>query len=292
MHNILCRFERILHDWLPADCQQQDYLRLSPNTRAYHRTKMPSKFLAGLADLIAEGFHRTPAETHDRLERGQFHFVVAVTLQDESPIAACLVYFRDHITNPYLFISSLCTTSNFRGKGLAHQLVHAVHTLGLHLNPTPPRGLQMALTVDQHQPDFERIRQIYADCGLADDKTTRFPEVSGTLLGMSRPIHSDRLYEDTQIAILRPTEAIGKRMYCAFPLKHLDDVQRLGIAPIAYADLCSADQFLSSDITFTDQPPNEPCGVFVVLVQPTEVKQFSLRIHVPPQFARCIHHSD
>lgn len=297
MRRALKIIERMLGEeapWIPPPWipRHGDGFFLSQNTECYGHAHVPTRLYEGYAQLIATCFNHPLSEARERLSDAVYDFLVAISTPEGLTAAACMVRFCQRDDEPYLFIASLCTDPDFRGRGLAHQLVHAVYTLGVIVLeqsrthpqfPIPAGRLYIALTVRKDQPAFDRIRRIYSQCGLDD-----LPMV--TLTGfrpyvvedgprthaMFKSISPHIVYADEHVSILRRA-APGKRMYMAIPDTHAEAVRRTGVAPSSA--LHPPDQYTVDTIQFTDTMPSG--SALCVWVQPTDRTAFILRIPVP-----------
>jgi len=258
-----------------------------------------------------------------------FDFLVTILTPDQEVAAGCVVELRPALNTTEaacLYISTLCTNPNFRRRGLACQLVHAVYTLGTMLleqnntqdgiwhNAIPSNKLLLGLHVrhktrpdrqpsnpDDSKPDM--LLQMYASCGL--EKVSSYPVYSSftsysrcewemgsfgdELTPMMQEVSSKLLYQDHNVAILRPTEYMRLRMYHAFPMEHREVVQESGILYKKHNNLVQSSKnvYTPETITFSKTRPANAYS-FCINVQYANANVIELKISVPCFFSSAI----
>ena len=175
--------------FLPA-FREEGFVLLGSNTVCFQRGYGPGEEMMNqYGRIISTCFqYRTPTECTSFVARSTYDFLVLVMAGPNQVAAGCTVEFHACAHQiPYLFVGDLCTDLPFRGNGYAHQLVHAVHTLGSLLAATAQtnawkhavpsdRPLYIGLTVDRKSSVADRLVRLYRECGLSTrDETPSLP---------------------------------------------------------------------------------------------------------------------
>jgi hypothetical protein len=175
-----------------------------------------------------------------------FDFFIVVLASNNTPAAGCVVEFRpakERTMPPYLYVSTVCTDRKYSSRGLAHQLIHAVYTLGslmlqqnarapgMWRDAIPEKRLDIGLAVMKQPTEIaEKLKRLYGQCGLTLNQGQRKGityesftpysiyqwqlEWEGEKLSMWQTITQHVLYDDGEIRILHPTRTQeGTAMY-------------------------------------------------------------------------------
>jgi len=281
--------------------------------RGYHSKELFHQYM----EAVAVCFECSVQESIYGIDRIAYDFFVAVVSHDHQVTTACVVEFRPSTSPnnaPYLYISTLCTNPKYASKGLAHQLVRAVYTLGMIMieqnttapgiwrNAIPDKHLFIGLTVAKtpNSNVADRLEHLYTQCGLRsrpdkpriayesftpysiyewqmENECTKFP--------MWQSIRQNVLYEDHQVSILHPSCKDGSSMYHAFPTQQLSAVRSNGIVHPKHTFLHEdiSNIYTPDRIEFQKQAPTRE-GMFRIQIQ-SELEVFELRISVPVWFA-------
>jgi hypothetical protein len=297
---------------------------LAPRVICYQRTYEPPNLYEQFTDVAARCFHPdSPSKSEIRynLERLAFDFFIVVLASNNTPAAGCVVEFRPAIKRtmpPYLYVSTVCTDPVYSSRGLAHQLIHAVYTLGalmLQQNATAPGMWQYAIpegrldiglaVMKQPTEIAEKLKRLYTQCGLILNqgqrkgiKYTSFTpysiyqwqlEKESEKLSMWQTVTQHVLYDDGEIRILHPTHTKeGITMYHCFPEEKMRTVKSKGIVHSKHAVLHekSDEIYAPSTIRFSKQRITNQ-GVFRIQAE-TTMETVELRISIPPWFASRI----
>jgi hypothetical protein len=277
---------------------------LAQNAVCFQRGYAPRGLYQDYMQASATCFGGTPAEEEASLQLMTYDFFVAIVATtpttNERAVSGCVVELRPAANTTQaacLYISTLCTDPTYGGKGLAHQLVHAVYTLGTLLleqnreaakgawrNAIPSQQLFVALNVLRHPDEpkkHERLIRMYSQCGLTTrDRVphTEFLPFTALIvyewqydanpqhmIPMWQDVSVAVLYEDDQVRILRPekTDAAEKGrtvFFHAFPEAHITAVQSHGIVSARHACLFPKTEpvyFAKATTNFTRAPPPE-----------------------------------
>ena len=286
--------------------------------RGYHQSALFKEFIR----FAAMCFHHSEKECMENLIRLAFDFFIAVTDHRGTVVAGCVVEFRpstDISQDPYLYISTVCTDPKFGGKGLAHQIVHAVYTLGMLMleqnikasgiwkNAIPTQHLYIGLTVRRSNTQEDkhlRLIHLYSQCGLTTQGHTPTAEYKSftpysiyewqmdldptNLIPMWQNVSAGVLYEDKHIRILSPVRPNGVKMYHPLPETHTDSVRIKGIVHPKHACLHSPDTLLyvPESIQFTKTKPD---GAFFCIDAEALDDSVTLFISVPYWFSSEIY---
>ena len=247
---------------------------LANNVACFQRGYIPSAMYDSYLEASAVCFQSTYESEKTGLQGMAFDFLIVIVtpVPDEKTASGCVIELRpalDPAQAACLYISTLCTHPQHRGKGLAHQLVHAVYTLGSLLleqnrkeakgawhNALPSQQLYLGLNVrcDNKQPDgHTKLIRMYSQCGLTTK--TRVPAVKHSsftpysiyewqfdndplnMIPMWQEVYASVLYEDSQIRILKPGDKNGNPMFHAFPREYMTAVSKRGIVHARHAYL-------------------------------------------------------
>ena len=306
---------------------RKGFILLGPNTVCFQRGYGPGEEVMNqYAEMISACFGQsTPAACLSLLKQCSYDFLVFIMAETTQIAAACMVEFHTCAEQiPYLFISDLCTDPQFRAKGFAHQLVHAVHTLGSLLATIPQKNawkdavpsdkiVYIGLTVNKTPESSveDHIVHLYTECGLSTrDKNPSLPIIDydsftpysdfnwhlegrpDCQIGMWKCITPYTLYEDANGAILHPSSEDCKLMYHTFPNPELERVRRHGIVHPHHKELTplqdDAEVYVGGDefITFQSEisPNLRNTSHFIICTNNTR-ETFRPRISVPPWFA-------
>ena len=269
--------------WVPRRATDKG-IWLAQNAVCFQRGYAPLCLYQNYIDACARCFRGKHEDMESSLQYVAFDFFVAIVTtasphETERVAAGCVVELRPAV-NPTqaacLYISTLCTHPNYGGKGLAHQLMHAVYTLGMLLleqnnrdaargawrHAIPSQKLFVALNV-RHEADtpsmHERLIRMYSQCGLTTKERVPHVQIRSftpfsiynwqydsdpeELIPMWQDVSVAVLYEDDQVRIMRPSEEEKDikqdrpTFYHAFPEKHLAAVQSRGIVHAKHAFL-------------------------------------------------------
>ena len=307
--------------FLPA-FREEGFVLLGSNTVCFQRGYGPGEEMMNqYGRIISTCFqYRTPTECTSFVARSTYDFLVLVMAGPNQVAAGCTVEFHACAHQiPYLFVGDLCTDLPFRGNGYAHQLVHAVHTLGSLLAATAQtnawkhavpsdRPLYIGLTVDRKSSVADRLVRLYRECGLSTrDETPSLPIIDyGTFtpyscfgwhverrpeqeIGMWKCITPYTLYEDANGAILHPSSETFEPMYHAFPETMLECVLRHGIVHPHHAGLTplheNTDVYVGGDECIAFFRGDTDRTTRFVICTRNAGKTFRPRISVSPWFA-------
>ena len=303
--------------WVPRNKDGKGFW-LAQRVICHQRGYYPAKLFDQYIKIVATCFEDDVDESMYTIQRLAYDFFIAVVSHDNRVTAGAVVEFRPPVSlseTPYLYISTVCTDPTCGSKGLAHQLVHSVYTLGtlmLEQNATAPgiwqnaipHGcLDVGLTVEK-TPDSDvagRLEHLYSQCGLRRRSSVKGcttyrsftpysiyqwqMEKQDNKFPMWQSITQGVLYEDGQICILHPTRAEGSSVYHAFPAQHMQTVQSTGIVHPKHTFLYKDPSkiYTPRDIHFSQEPPTEG-GAFCIKIQ-SNMQRLELRISVPAWFA-------
>ena len=277
--------------WVPR--RKDGGFWLAQNVACFQRGYEPDNLYDGYTEAGSTCFKCTFQDEENSLTYMAFDFFLAVVTTDEKVAAGCVVELRpavDPKRSACLYISTLCTHPKYGGKGLAHQLVHAVYTLGTLLleqnreaargpwsNAIPNQKLCMALNVrreDKPADNHTRLIRMYSQCGLTTENLHpdrlyhSFTQYSYydwqidkdpyLMIPMWQEVSVSVLYEDDRIRILRPGNTDGCAMFHAFPEEHIATVQHRGIVHARHACLRSkgaSPVYIAPEIRFTHTQP-------------------------------------
>ena len=255
---------------------------LAQNVACFQRGYEPKALYGAYLDAAAVCFNQTHEEGEEGLSLIAFDFFLAVVTAKplENVAAGCVVELRPAI-NPTqaacLFICTLCTHPKYGGNGIAHQLVHAVYTLGMLLleqnraannkdvwqDAIPSQNLYLGLNVHRNEDESNshtKLIHMYSQCGFNTHghnqviKCKSFTSFSifdwqfdsdpFNMIPMWKDVSVSVLYEDDSISILKPDADGGRAMYHAFPEKLIAAVKSLGIVNTRHACLldCSKEE--------------------------------------------------
>jgi hypothetical protein len=306
--------------WVPPNKDQGFWL--AQQVICYQRGYYPGALFRQFMGVVAECFEEKVEESIENINRLAYDFFIAVVSHDRRPIAGCVVEFRPPASphdTPYLYVSTVCTDPSYGSKGLAHQLIHSVYTLGTLLieqnatapgiwrNAIPDRRLYIGLTVLRtYSNAADRLVRLYTQCGLSNHRGwghitynsfTPYSiyewqlEKQPDKTPMWQSIAPGVLYEDAQICILHPETPGGSSMYHTFPERHMQAVQSAGIIHPKHAFLHKDPSkiYTPDEIHFHRQPPTAG-GAFRIQVR-SKIETLELRISVPAWFAIDIKHT-
>jgi hypothetical protein len=321
-----------LPQWIPPQgvppSEDTKGFYLAPRVICYQRTYEPPTLYDQFTKVAAGCFHpQSPSKSEIlyNLERLAFDFFIVVLASNNTPAAGCVVEFRPAIKKrmpPYLYVSTVCTDPEYSSRGLAHQLIHAVYTLGALMlqqnetapgmwqNAIPAGRLDLGLAVMKQPIEIAvKLQRLYGQCGLILNKGQREDityksftpysiyqwqlENESEKLSMWQTITQHVLYDDGDICILHPTRTQeGITMYHCFPGKKMRIVQSNGIVHQKHAVLHEnpGEIYAPSTIRFNKQGiPTQ--GVFCIQAE-TAMETVELRISIPPWFASRISFQD
>ena len=309
--------------WIPSS--KDNGFWLAQHVICYQRGYFPSEIYDQYMRMASMCFKKPEQCERDCMDQLAYDFLIAIVTYDNKVTAGCVVEFRPSkslVDDPYLYVSTLCTHPQFSSKGLAHQLVHAVYTLGTIMieqndkapgiwhHAIPNKHLYIGLTVAKTPGSnmSDRLLHLYSQCGLSTHKDKHIEydsftpysvyewqlEKETTKIAMWKSIALDVLYEDEQVCILSPTSIHSdcSFMYHTFPIESVELVSARGIVHQKHRFLHANDVYSPSEIQFTktDQVKTDT-GSFCIQVKPN-LDTFTLRISVPVWFAVTIHGSD
>jgi hypothetical protein len=298
---------------------------LAPRVICYQRTYEPADLYEQFTQIAARCFHPenpSKSETRYNLARIAFDFFIVVLASNNTPAAGCVVEFRPAIKKtmpPYLYVSTVCTNPEYSSRGLAHQLIHAVYTLGALMlqqnetapgmwqNAIPEGWLEIGLAVMKQPTEIaKKLQHLYEQCGLILNRGQRMNfkyesftpysiyqwqlEREGEKLSMWQTITQHVLYDDGTIRILHPVLTTkGTTMYHCFPAQKRNAVTSTGIVHANHVKLYDkpTEIYAPSSIQFRKQLWNTG-GVFCIRTQ-TDMDTMELRISIPPWFASKIY---
>lgn len=312
----------ILQKWIPPvwiPPSPDGGFWLAQQVICYQRGYYPEELFHQYMETVAKCFGVDAQEATNDIQRLAYDFFIVIVSHDRRPIAGCVVEFRPPVSKtdtPYLYVSTVCTNPSYGSKGLAHQLIHSVYTLGTILieqnatapgiwrNAIPNRYLYMGLTIARTPGSdvADRLKQLYSQCGLS----THHPKKRITYESftpysiynwqienqyrkspMWQSIAPGVLYEDTEVRILSPAlgEEEGVSMYHTFPAQRLYEVQSAGIVHPKHTFLHKdpSKVYVPDKILFQNRPPMTG-GLFRIQAQ-SKLEAFELRISVPVWFA-------
>ena len=310
----------VLEKWTPPVWVPRcgDGFWLAQNVVCYQRGYYPQKLYRNYIEVAAESFHSQVDSEMQVMSRMAFDYFVAVVDSDEVA-SGCTVEFRPDVTNdktPYLYISTLCTNSKYRHKGLAHQLVHSIYTLGMLMleqndrapgiwrGAIPNKHLNVGLMV-RIESGYEKLIKLYSHCGFSDKQLTPLItyksftpytvynwqlESDDTMIPMYKAVSTNVLYEDKQIRIYMPSSFKEKFSYHSFPSSEIQNVRDHGIINSKQACLLNQanNKLYTTDPTeFSTTKPSAQ-GVFRIAAEQTS-QIACLSISVPAWFAAEIY---
>ena len=297
---------------------------LAPRVICYQRSCAPKTRYQHFVNMAAKCFEPLapdPIQTAYNLERMTYDFFLAIVSNDGKPAAGCVVEFRPPVSPddpPYLYASTVCTDPRYGARGLAHQLIHAVYTLGALMleqnataagmwrNAIPHGRLSIGLAVDEIPgPIPKRLEQLYSQCGLkrnADAGSIRYESFTrysiynwqideeSDKFAMWQAVTPNVLYDDGSARILNPSRTgDGETMYHSFPQRHAGAVRSTGIVHHKHASLHEWPDgvYAPAAIRFSKQPPAEGTMAFCIRAE-TSMEALELRISVPAWFGFII----
>jgi hypothetical protein len=286
--------------------------------RCYQRGYYPQELYQGYLKIAGVCFESSETDEASALSKTAFDFFLVIAAHDNQVAAACVVEFRpavDRAKTPYLYISTLCTNPAFGHNGLAHQLVHAVYTLGTLMveqnnlcagawrGAIPNKHLYIGLTV-RIKRGHEKLLHLYSHCGFdtacrwADVKYESFTPYSvyswqmnrSGMVPMYKEITSDLVYEDPQISIYSPGfKGQATPMYHAFPGTQLQAVKENGIIYSKHACLYADQRIFYTTDRIQFSKGASPLTAFRIHVARAECDTVCMRISVPAWFASGIY---
>ena len=307
--------------WIP--CNSDNGFWLAPHVICYQRGYFPNDLYDQYMKAASASFNKSEQCERESMDQLPFDFLVAITTHDNQFTAGCAVELRPSkslANDPYLYISTLCTDPRFRSKGLAHQLIHAVYTLGAIMleqnekapgiwnRAIPDRHLYLGLTVAKTPGSDTATRLVhqYSQCGLSTHRQEhveydsftpysvyewQLEKTSNQKIPMWQSVSPDVLYEDDRVCILSPqgTHAGSTCMYHPFPIEHTKSVYARGIVHPKHRFLYgnASDIYTPDEIRFTEANPSAQ-GAFCIRVK-SKTAPFVLRISVPAWFAVTKH---
>lgn len=313
----------VLEKWVPPKrilTSQFGGFWLAQHVLCFQRGYYPQRLFQDFLHVSEQCFKTKASAEGYALDRMAFDFFIAIVADGQQVVGGCVVEFRPSklasVENvPYLYISTLCVSPSFGGKGLGHQIVHSVYTLGSLLleqdqratgiwqNALSNKKLCVGLTVAQtpYCDTAKRLVALYSQCGLSTHRDNKASYASFTPysiyewqieyenghIPMWQPVHSDVIYEDHQVCILSPSSKDGISMYHAFPIQFLQSVRLNGIIHSKHKCLHPSlnPQYTPSEIKFTQSVQIQHThGVFQLKVRST-LNEFELRISIPAWFA-------
>lgn len=312
----------IMEKWNPpvwvARCGEGFWL--AQNVLCYQRGFFPQELYSQYLKISGVCFNSNGMEERAALSKMAFDFlVVVVALPTKTVAAGCVVEFRPDVTGtktPYLYISTLCTDPASAHRGLAHQMVHAVYTLGTLMleqndrcagawrNAIPNKRLFIGLTV-RIQKEHEKLLRLYSQCGFGTESELSAIEYKSftpfsvynwqmnrpwtDLIPMYKEISSDLVYEDAQISIYSPRyRGQVKPMYHAFPGTRLQEVRDRGIVYSQHIHYGAEEGYYVTDRVQFSKGTSPPTA-FRIHVGRADSDTVCVRISVPAWFAADIY---
>ena len=319
----------ILEKWMPpAKISPNDSggFWLAQHVVCYQRGYFPAGLFHHYMEVAAKCFEK-PVECETAgISQLAYDFFIAIVSHDNILTAGCVVEFRpaqNRSEAPYLYISTLCTDPKFGSKGLAHQLVHSVYTLGALMleqneiapgiwkNAIPRNRMHLGLTVAKTEGSqtSRRLLHLYSQCGLSQSQAgkvvsyTSFTPYSvydwqldkeEDKIPMWQTILSEVLYEDSLICILKPNETRGVPMYHEFPVEYSKAVRLCGIVHQRHAFLHKniKEIYTPREIEFITTRKTPQHSAFCIRVQfrdtKSKLQKCTLQISVPVWFGMGI----
>ena len=311
----------VLRKWIPPQWvpQRDDGgFWLAQNVICYQRGYHPPALFDEFVKLSARCFHHPDQECMANLIRLAFDFFIAVVDHKGTVIAGCVVEFRpplDIRKDPYLYISTVCVDIEYGKRGLAHQIVHAVYTLGMIMleqnggapgtwnNAIKTQHIRIGLSVRRSETEKDlhtRLINLYSQCGLTRQTTMSTVDYKSftpysiydwqldrdlaNLIPMWQNVSPGALYDDNHIRILSPGCSTGVKMYHPIPDTQVDAVRANGIIYSKHQRLCcpSTEMYVLDTIQFTKTKPE---GAFFCIVADASEDSAILRISIPCWFA-------
>ena len=292
---------------------------LAEHVECYQRGYSPPGLFEEYIEVMSNAF-KHPADSSLRgIDQMTWDFLVVIVAHDRNVAAGCVVELRRQIdphTNAYLYISSLCTNPKFRSRGIAHQLVHSVYTLGAILleqnwtgtwkSAIPEKQLYVGLNVRKTPGSdvYDRLIKLYTQCGLRprwkgmpafDFESFTTCSIYGWQIdrewgttALWQSISPKVIYQDKYVEILSPT-CSGEEwetMYHQFPVDQMDKVKAKGIVHSKHLCLHRHAAYTTDDIRFTKTRENMN-GLFCIRARSAN-PTISLRVSVPVFFAEKI----
>ena len=314
----------VLPKWIPPKwmpCTSDGGIWLAPHVLCYQRGYQPRPLMQEFYNIAGKCFEKSAEREEEGLSMMAYDFVVVVVTHRRKVVGGCVVEFRPPTpTSPddttCMYIGTLCISSEYGSKGLAHQLVRSVYTLSsgmIEQNDTAPgmwrnaisnKRICIALTVSKTPHCFkeQKLVRLYSQCGLKTHRENKAVYDSFTpysiyewqmekecdiKIPMWQTVCPGVLYEDECVSILSPSSKDGVRAYHAFPTQYSQCVRSNGIVNAKhvvlhlYPDQCYAPATINFQTT---APSRNDLGIFQLQVQ-TKVDVFIVQISIPAWFA-------